>query len=323
MKILEDIKSFQEQCNADNRKPLIAILGPTASGKTALSIEIAKKINGEVISADSRQVYKYMDIGTAKVTQHEMQGIKHYLLDITDPSEEFTLADFKRQAIKAINDIHTRKKVPILCGGTGLYFSAITQNYQIPRVPPQFDIRQKLAMYYEENGADALYAMLKERDPKAAEKIHPNNIRYVIRALEVSMSGNDQNKKRQGEPQFDVFKIGIDWPRDVLYERINRRVYEQIDNGLLNEVKTLLMKGYSEKLPSMSSLGYPELIEYIKGEVSLEQALDNIQKNTRNYCKRQLTWFRREKDITWVSGYEMQEYLSNTSTNGEAQSEDK
>jgi tRNA dimethylallyltransferase len=309
MKIFEDIRLFLEKCQEQDKKPLIAILGPTASGKTTISIQIAKQFNGEVISADSRQIYKHMDIGTAKITEPEMEGIKHHLLDVVDPKEEFTLADFKRLALKAINEIHTRKKVPILCGGTGLYFSAIIQNYYIPRIPPQFDLRQKLAQYYEEHGAEELHKLLQEKNPQEAKKIHPHNVRYVIRALEISMVGGEQKKKTQGEPMFEVFKIGMDWPRDVLYERINRRVHEQLDSGLINEVKTLLMKGYNEKLPSMSSLGYPELIEYIKGEVSLEEATENIKKNTRNYCKRQFTWFRREKDIYWVSGEELTEYL--------------
>ncbi len=310
MQIFKSIDSFLNNCKEKGKKPLIAVLGPTASGKTALSIEIAKKFNGEVISADSRQIYKYMDIGTAKVTKTEMQGIKHHLLDVVDPAEEFTLSDFKRHAIKAINEIHSRQKTPVLCGGTGLYFSTVIQNYQIPRIQPQFDLRQELAGFYEQNGAEALHNLLKEKDPAAAEKIHPNNVRYVIRALEINMAGGQKKGENKGEKLFEVFKVGIDWPRDILYERINRRVHEQLDSGLINEVKTLLMRGYNEKLPSMTSLGYPELIEYVKGEASLDQATENIKKNTRNYCKRQLTWFRRESDINWVIGEEVKEYLS-------------
>ncbi len=310
MKIFESIREFLSECEKEGQKPLIAVLGPTASGKTALSVEIAKRYNGEVISADSRQIYKYMDIGTAKITPHEMQGVKHHLLDVADPAEEFTLSDFKRHALKAINEIHQRKKIPVMCGGTGLYFSSIIQNYEIPRIPPQFDIRQKLAQYYEEHGAEALHALLKERDPVAAAKIHPNNVRYVIRALEINMAGGTQKNDEKGRPMFSVFKVGIDWPRDILYERINRRVDEQLSAGLLNEVKGLLMRGYNEKLPSMSSLGYPELIGYIKGEATLEQAADLIRKNTRNYCKRQLTWFRREKDVAWIPGDELKRILA-------------
>lgn len=310
MKIFEEIGQFLSKCAENNEKPLIAVLGPTASGKTALSVEIARQFNGEVISADSRQIYKYMDIGTAKIAPHEMKGIKHHLLDVADPAEEFTLSDFKRHALKAINEIYTRKKTPVLCGGTGLYFSSIIQNYEIPHIPPQFDIRQKLAQYYEEHGAEALHLLLKERDPVTAAKIHPNNIRYVIRALEINMAGGAPKNDKKGRPMFAVFKVGIDWPRDILYDRINRRVDEQLEAGLLNEVKGLLLRGYNEKLPSMSSLGYPELIGYIKGELTLEEAADLIRKNTRNYCKRQLTWFRREKDVAWIPGDELKKILA-------------
>lgn len=310
MKIFEEIQQFLDQCIVTEKKPLISILGPTASGKTALSIEVAKRFNGEVISADSRQVYKYMDIGTAKITPAEMEGIKHHMLDVVDPSKEFTLADFKRQAIKAINEIHTRKKVPILCGGTGLYFNAIIENYQIPQVPPQFDLRQKLAQYYEQKGAEALHKILQEHDPETAKQIHPNNVRYVIRAIEICTTNGGKKKDQKGEQLFATYNIGIDWPRDILYERINKRVHVQMESGLLNEVKTLLMEGYNEKHPSMSSLGYMELIEFLKGDVTMEQAVENIQKNTRNYCKRQQTWFRRYKDIHWVGGSEIEEYFN-------------
>lgn len=310
MKIFEEIQQFLDHCNETDKKPLISILGPTASGKTALSIEVAKRFNGEVISADSRQIYKYMDIGTAKITPAEMEGIKHHMLDVVDPSNEFTLADFKRQAIKAINEIHTRKKVPILCGGTGLYFNAIIENYQIPQVPPQFDLRQKLAQYYEQHGAEALHKILQEHDPEAAAQIHPNNVRYVIRAIEICTVNKGKKIDQKGEQMFESLNIGIDWPRDILYDRINKRVHVQLESGLLNEVKTLLMKGYNEKHPSMSSLGYLELIEFLKGDVTMEQAIENIQKNTRNYCKRQQTWFRRYKDIHWVQGSEIEEYFN-------------
>lgn len=319
MKIFDKIREFLTACEENGEKPLIAVLGPTASGKTALSVEIARIFDGEVISADSRQVYKYMDIGTAKIAPHEMKGVRHHLLDVVEPDGEFTLSDFKRHALKAINEIHLRKSIPVLCGGTGLYFSTIMQNYEIPRIPPQFDLRQKLAQYYEEHGAEALHAMLKERDPAAAEKIHPNNVRYVIRALEINMAGGVRKNDTKGRPMFAVFKIGIDWPREILYDRINRRVEEQLSAGLLNEVKGLLMRGYDEKLPSMSSLGYPELIGYIKGEATLEEAAENIRKNTRNYCKRQMTWFRREKDVFWISGKELEEITTGAAKAGRAE----
>lgn len=310
LKMFEKIKYFLDQSKENNEKPIIAVMGPTASGKTALSIKIAKKFNGEVISADSRQVYKYMDIGTAKVRQYEMEGIKHHLLDIIDPAQDFTLSDYKRYAIKAINDILKRQKTPIMCGGTGLYFSSIIQNYEIPQVPPNFGIREKFAKYYKKHGAEALHLLLKEKDPISASKIHPNNVRYVIRALEIASVSGETKKDVVGRPMFSVFKIGIDWPREILYERINKRIDEQMEEGLLNEVKGLLLRGYNEKLPSMSSLGYPELIGYIKGEMSLEPAIELFKKNTRNYCKRQLVWFRREKDILWIKGEDLKEILA-------------
>lgn len=311
MQIFDDIKTFLEANKS--KKPIIAVVGPTASGKTALSIEIAKKFNGEIISTDSRQVYKYMDIGTDKIPESKREGIRHHMIDICDPSYNFTLSEFKRLSIRAINEIHTRQKLPILAGGTGLYLNTIIENYEIPKVPPQFDLRQKLARYYEQYGAEALHDVLKEKDPASAESIHPNNVRYVIRAIEVAearANGLLPKQSLKGEKLFSVFTIGIDWPRDILYERINRRVHDQVDRGIINEIKTLLLKGYDEKLPSMSSLGYPELIQYIKGNCTLEEALENIQQSTRNYCKRQLTWFRRYSDITWVSGNELEKHLN-------------
>jgi len=310
MDIYQEIKQFLSQCEAENKPAIIAIVGPTASGKTALSLKIAHEINGEIISADSRQVYKYMDIGTDKLHESKMEGIKHHLIDIIDPAEVFTLSDYKRLAIKAINEIHRRKKIPILCGGTGLYINAIIQNYQVPVVSPQFDLRQKLAQYYEQNGAEALHDMLKERDPEAAKQIHPNNVPYVVRALEINIAGNQNKKNITGDEEFAVFTIGIDWPREVLYERINSRVDDLIGNGLLNEVKTLFIQGYNEKMRSMNSIGYQELIEFLRGNAMLDQAIENIKKNTRNYCKRQQTWFRRYKNIHWIDGQNLQEYLS-------------
>lgn len=312
MKILEDIRGFLKESEELGKKPLIVIMGPTASGKTNLSLNIARTFNGEIISADSRQVYKDMDIGTEKIPKSQQQGIRHHLLDIVSPDEEFTVADFKRHTLKTINEIHQRRSVPILCGGTGLYLNAVIENYQIPQIPPQFDLRQKLSQYYEEHGAIMLHELLKERDPEAAAHIHPNNVRYVIRALEINYAGNQQKKDTKGEQLFNTFTVGIEWPREVLYERINRRVDEQISRGLLNEVKTLLMKGFNEKLPAMSSLGYLELIAYLKGELTLEQAKEEIKKNTRNYAKRQLTWFRRYKDIYWLDGNELEQALAGT-----------
>ncbi len=311
MQIFQNVQQFLQDCESAGKPAIIAIVGPTASGKTALSLDLAQKINGEIVSADSRQVYKYLDIGTDKIHESQRKGIKHHLIDIIEPNKEFTLADYKRMAIKVINDIHRRKKIPILCGGTGLYLNAIIENYQVPKVPPQYDLRQELARYYEQNGAEALHKLLEERDPQAAERIHPNNVTYVIRAIEINVAGGHTKQENKGEPDFEVLTIGIEWPREILYERINRRVENLMDSGLLNEVKALLMRGYDEKMPSMSSIGYQELIEFLRGNGTLDEAVEKIKQNTRNYCKRQSTWFRRYKNIHWVPGEELETYFSN------------
>ncbi len=304
MNFLEDIETFLRA--GDTKKPaLIVVLGPTASGKTLLSLKLAHLFGGEIVNADSRQIYRGMDIGTDKLPVQKQEGIRHHLYDIVNPDGEFTVAEYKRLALKTIDEIRMRGNVPILCGGTGLYISAVIENYQIPEVPPQPDLREKYEIFFKENGAEALHRLLQEKDPDTAEKIHPNNVRYVIRALEINEFTGTDRRERRGAPIFNVFMIGIDLDRDELYERINRRVDELIGNGLINEVKTLLMKGYSEKLSSMSSLGYPEIISYIKGEISLEEAAEEIKKNTRNYAKRQMTWLRRYHEVHWINRTEV------------------
>lgn len=295
MDITSTIQDFLKTTN----KPLIVILGGTASGKTALSIKVAKQFDGEVISTDSRQVYKYMDIGTAKVTNEEAEGIPHYMIDVVSPDEEFTLADFVRQAKDHINDILKRGKIPILAGGTGLYTRAICDNFDIPRVPPNPQLRQEL----DKENTGNLYKMLQDLDPEASERIHPNNRRYVIRAIEVAKTG--KSNPQNGQPEFDVLKFGIEWDRDTLYDRINQRAKWQTENGLIEETQQLIDKGFNPELPSMSSLGYPEMLKYINGEMSLDEALELLQKNTRNYAKRQITWFRREPDVIWLNGAEL------------------
>jgi tRNA dimethylallyltransferase len=220
----------------------------TASGiTTALSLFLAKHFQGEVISADSRQIYKYMDIGTDKLLPAYQQGVKHHLIDELEPDMEFSVADFKRMATKAIEEILRRRHLPILAGGTGLYLNTVLQNYQIPRIPPQHDLRMKMEKYCEQHGPSELYKILQEKDPEAAARIHPNNVRYVIRALEINIAGNTQKVDEKAEPMYEIFSIGIDWPRETLYERINIRVDELVHRGLVNEVKTLLMRGYDEK----------------------------------------------------------------------------
>ena len=299
MDIKSTINDFLEESKNFNKKPLLVILGGTASGKTALSIKIAKEFDGEIISTDSRQVYKYMDIATAKVTQTEAEGVPHYMIDIIDPSDEFTLADFVRRAKRHVQEIYRKNKLPILAGGTGLYIRAICENFDIPGVPPNPQLRAEL----DKEDSQKLHDKLREMDPEAAENIHPNNKRYVIRAIERAIQGKKSDQKTQSD--YNILKIGIEWNREKLYERINQRAAEQIEEGLINETKTLLAKGYDEKLPSMSSLGYPEMIKYIKGELTLDEALELLQKNTRNYAKRQLTWFRREPNVIWLNEVEI------------------
>ncbi|MBD3156373.1 tRNA (adenosine(37)-N6)-dimethylallyltransferase MiaA [Candidatus Peregrinibacteria bacterium] len=301
MDIDQIIKDFLEKADKSEKMPLLVILGGTASGKTSLSIDLAKRYQGEIISTDSRQIYKYMDIGTAKIKKNEMHGIAHYMIDIVEPDEQYTLADFVNKATRHIEDIGKRGKLPILVGGTGLYIRAICQNYAITRIPPNNALREKLKQELEEKGEAYLYEKLKKADPHAAKKIHPHNHRYVIRALEIAASGKKKSYDKK-ESRYEVLKFGIEWDRETLYERINTRAKEQVEEGLINETKMLLQKGYDMSLPSMSSLGYPEMIRYIRKELSLEEALALLQKNTRNYAKRQLTWFRREPDVIWISG---------------------
>jgi tRNA dimethylallyltransferase len=293
-------KLVEDFVNSPSEKKIIVILGPTASGKTSLSINIARQFNGEVISTDSRQVYRFMDIGTAKIKPKETEGIKHYMIDVVNPDQQFTLADFVDQAKKAIDEIHKKGKIPIITGGTGLYIRAICDNYKIPRIEPDYALRQKLQEEVAQHGSEYIHDKLKKIDPETAEKIHPNNTRYVIRAIEINKAIGDKKQDLKEKPIYDVLKIGITMDREKLYDRINRRVYDQIDEGLVNETKTLLQKGYSEKLPSMSSLGYPEMLKYINGELMLEEAIELLQINTRHYAKRQLTWFSKEKDIYWL-----------------------
>ena len=314
MNLFSQLQEFLDKVRKEKKKYLVVILGPTASGKTSLSLAIAKAFDGEVISADSRQIYKHMDIGTDKVPVNERMGIPHHLMDELEPDQEFTVADYKRLAIKTIEEIHRRKKLPILAGGTGLYLNTVLQNYQIPRVPPQHDLRFQLQKFYEEHGAEELYGILKEKDPAAAARIHPNNIRYVIRAIEINIAGNMPKEDEKGEPLFEVFSIGIEWPRDILYDRINKRVDELMSRGFLNEVKTLVMKGYDEHATAMTSIGYQELINYMKGMCTLETAVEEIKKNTRNYAKRQITWFRHYTSVHWVMGEELGALLEGQSS---------
>lgn len=297
---------------------IIVILGPTASGKTALGLNLAKKFYGEIVSADSRQVYKKMSIGTDKPKGEWkidevkksikslkskkvflVEGIPHYLVDIVEPDEEFTLADFKKRAVACCRDILKRKKVPIIVGGTGLYIWSIVDNLDIPKVAPDVDLRNKL----EKKSLSELVEDLKKIDPIAANNIDLKNPRRVIRALEVCLStGKPFSEQRKvGKSLFDALQIGISHPKEVLFERINKRIDEQIQYGLVDEVKKLVTEGYSWDLHSMSSLGYKEMGEYLRGEATRSKAIEKFKNKTRHYAERQITWFKRDKRIVWLS----------------------
>lgn len=301
---------FLKECKKTGEKPLIVICGPTASGKTALSLRIAEDFDGEIISADSCQVYRKMDIGTDKVDPVTRARIKHHLIDIKNPDQVYTVSDFKRDATHIINELLTKEKLPIICGGTGLYISAVVENYDLASAPPNQKIRDELEKEYQKGGKDALYKILMDLDPATAAKIHPNNVRYVARAIEINLQTQKPKEDKKSKPLYQVFKMAIEWPREVLYERINKRVDEQIEKGLLNEIKTLMMEGYDEKIHSMQALGYKEYYPYLRGEKALEDCKEELKQNTRNFAKRQLTWFRKDEEIYWISPDEFTELTS-------------
>lgn len=285
---------------------VIVILGPTASGKTKLSIELAKNINGEIVSADSMQIYKYMDIGTAKPTEEEKQGIEHYLIDEITPDEEFSVARFQQLAIKYIDDIIKREKVPIVSGGTGLYIDSLIYNIEFGDTICDWELRENLKREALEKGNEYLHNKLKEIDPEAAEKIHMNNVKRVIRAIEVytytqktiSMH-QKESRKNPSKYRFTIF--GLTMEREKLYERINQRVDQMIEKGLVQEVKKLIEMGYDKSTIAMQGIGYKEILSYLRGEISLDEAIYVLKRNTRHYAKRQFTWFNRMKDVNWIN----------------------
>lgn len=284
--------------------PLIVIGGPTASGKTDLAIEVAKKINGEIVSADSMQVYKYMDIGTAKPTKFQMQGIKHYLIDEIYPDDEFNVAIFKSKAKEYIEQIYKLGKVPILVGGTGFYIQAVVNDNDFTDKEADTSYRYKLYEEARDKGNQYLHDKLKQVDSVSAQKIHYNNVKRVIRALEfyeqtkIPISVHNDVEKQKVSP-YKLKYILLDLDRQILYDKINLRVDKMIKDGLVDEVKSLLDRGYSENLVSMQGLGYKELVPFIKNEVSIEKAIEELKKRTRHFAKRQFTWFKHQCDGTW------------------------
>ena len=287
-----------------NKIKTVAVVGPTASGKTALAAELARRIAGEVVCADSMQIYKKMDIATAKPTQSEMLGIPHHLVDFLDPKEDFSVADYVRLAHGVIADISSRNKVPVICGGTGLYIDSLTRNIQFAQTCSKTDVRGELKALAAEKGNAYLLEMLREFDPETAERLHENNLARIIRAIEiykttgVTMSEQIRSSRSGGSP-YDVCMIGLDYKdRQKLYERIDLRVDLMIQNGLLDEAKEVL--GENNLSTARQAIGYKELAPYFRGEASLDECIENLKRSTRRYAKRQITWFRRNESINWL-----------------------
>jgi tRNA dimethylallyltransferase len=289
------------------RKPqVLVVVGPTASGKTSLGVELAKQLNGEIISADSMQIYRNMNIGTAKVTKEEMSGIPHYLIDCVQPNEEFSVAKFKEAALAAVELILSKRKLPIIVGGTGLYINSLTLPWDFQKKESSVILRQQLAKKAESEGRDALYEQLKAVDPVTASQVHPNNINRVIRALEIhELTGKPKSdfdlETRNNELPYEFIILGLNWDREILYERINRRVDIMIENGLVDEAKRLLGMGYDWKLTALKAIGYKELRPYLEGESTLTEAITVLKRDSRHYAKRQMTWFRKDDRINWIN----------------------
>lgn len=285
-----------------NHPPLIIILGPTAVGKTTLSIELAQRLNGEIIGADSRQIYRYMDIGTAKPTEDEQARVPHHLIDIIDPDYNLTVAEYQDLAYQTINDLHRQNKTPFLVGGTGQYLSAVAEGWSIPRVPPNPEIRAELEAYVAEHDAQTLHDLLWEVDVISAEKIHPNNVRRVIRALEVyKVTGEPISKLQEKKPPpYRILTYGLRLDRDILYPRADKRVDDMIEEGFIEEVQTLLDMGYSRSLPSMTGLGYLEIAEHLLDGAPLDETIQKTKFSTHDFIRRQDVWFRgHDNGILW------------------------
>lgn len=290
------------------KNKLIILAGPTASGKTSVSIDLAKILGGEIISADSMQVYKYMDVGTAKISVEEMQGVKHHLIDVLDPKEDFNIVKFQNMVKCSIEEIVKNGHIPILVGGTGFYIQSIIYDIDFNTEDDNSSVRKKLEEEYDTLGADFMYEKLKKIDSVSAGIIHKNNKKRIIRAIEFFLINNEpisshNEVQRKKNSPYDYRFFVLNPPRDILYERINKRVDIMVENGLVDEVKKLREMGLSMENISMQGIGYKEIIEYLDGEVSLESAIENIKQNTRHMAKRQVTWFKREKDVIYVDPF--------------------
>ena len=289
-----------------DKHKVIVICGPTASGKTKLSIELAKKINGEIVSCDSMQIYKDMNIGTAKPTEEEMQGIKHYLIDCVSPQTRYSVADYKKDAILAIKEIFSKGKVPIIVGGTGLYLESLIYNIEYNEIEVDLKYREELEKIEKEEGLESLYKKAELIDPEAIKKISHNDKKRIFRILEIYKStGKNKTQleieSRKNKPEYDYLLFGITMDREKLYERINLRVDLMIKDGLVEEVKNLCKK-YKELPTALQGLGYKEVVEYLDGTISKEEMIEKIKQETRKYAKRQLTWFRKYDNLIWLDG---------------------
>ncbi len=289
----------------NKKKPMIILTGPTAVGKTDLSIQLAKAINGEIISADSMQVYRHMDIGSAKVTPEEMDGVPHHLIDVLEPEEEFNVVVFQKLAKEALTGIYERGHIPIIVGGTGFYIQALLYDIDFTENDGDTAIRRELEKLAQTQGAGCLHQMLQEIDPESAASIHQNNVKRVIRAIEfyrqtgkkISLH-NEQEREKQSPYQFLYYVLDTD--RKTLYERIDRRVDLMMEHGLVDEVKHLADMGCTRDMVSMQGLGYKEILDYLSGEIPLEEAVYILKRDTRHFAKRQITWFKRERDVRWL-----------------------
>ncbi len=283
-------------------RKVIVIVGPTCSGKTELAIKIAGNLNSEIISADSRQFYKYLDIGTAKPNAEELASVKHHFIDILLPDEEYNVSRFEKEALHVITEIARKDKIPVIAGGSGLYIKAVIDGI-FDAVDTDENYRKELLELKHKYGDEFLYEKLKKVDPFVAEKLLPQNWKRVIRALEVykltGKSISEFQKEHKRETPFEFIQFGLNWPREILYENIEKRVDEMINKGLIDEVKQLLSKGYSEELNALNTVGYKEIISFLRDEIDLTEAIRLIKRNTRRYAKRQMTWFRKDKRIYW------------------------
>ena len=287
---------------------VIVICGPTASGKTKLSIELAKEINGEIVSCDSMQIYKEMDIGTAKPTVQEMQGVKHYLIDFVSPDERYSVADYKKDSKKAINEIIKKGKIPIVVGGTGLYIDSLIYEIEYQEIEFDEEYRKLLESRVEKEGLQAIYEEAKKIDEVAIEKISPNDKKRILRILEIyHATGKNKTEQeiqsRKKEVEYDYHVYALNWDRQILYERINKRVDIMLENGLVQEVEKIYKK-YKKFPTAMQGLGYKEVVEYLEGKCTKNEMIEKIKMETRRYAKRQMTWFRKNKQTIWLDGQE-------------------